>query len=218
MVRECKAAHRQRGIYNSQIKMCELIIGLTGGIGAGKSVISRICRGRGYAVYDCDSEAKRIMDSSESMQESLRCRFGNECFTDEGRIDRKFLASKIFGNEQHRLWLNTIVHASVKEDVAAWAAALPGKICFVESAVLHESGLDRFSEAIWLVDAPEELRIERVIHRNGTTSEEVRSRIASQSNEFEMLPAAKVCTILNDDVHPLLPQIDKLLNDINSII
>lgn len=198
--------------------MSELIIGLTGGIGAGKSVVSRICRGMGYQVYDCDSEAKRIMDGSESIRRALLNRFGNQCFTVGNNIDRKFLASRIFSNEENRQWLNSIVYKVVREDVKRWADSVPDRICMVESAVLHESRLDELTEAIWLIDAPEHTRIKRVIERNNATEKEVRARIATQNAEIKMLPMQKVCTILNDDTHALLPQIEKLLHDINSII
>ena len=189
------------------------VIGITGGIGAGKSVVSRILRLKGYPVYDCDSEARSLMESSEEILVALQGRFGEECILECGGLNRGYIASRVFNDAEELTWLNALVHGAVREDVRDWveAHASAGKeILFVESAILYTSGLDKMCDRIWLVTAPEELRLERAMQRGGASEEDLRRRIESQRMEFDSLPAGKVseiensCTSLLDRVEELL--------------
>lgn len=189
-----------------------MIIGICGGIGSGKSVVSRILRLRGEAVYDCDLEAKRIMDKSQEVLSALNARYGSEVCPKEGPICRPELARRIFDNDGERLWLNSLVHRLVREDIERWAdsnSRCGKKRCFVESAILATSGLGVMCSEIWIVAAPEEVRIARVIDRDRLAEESIRKRIQSQEKEEQLLRQSGIPLkiIDNDGKAPLLPQI-----------
>lgn len=186
------------------------VIGITGGIGAGKSVVSRSLRCRGLAVYDCDSEARRIMEGSESLKREIACRFGDGCIGPDGSLCRPAIAGVVFADDAHRLWLNSRVHALVRDDISRRVAEAGDGVFFVESAIMKSSGLDRMCDAIWLVEAPLELRVRRACRRDGSARGAVMARIRSQSAEFDGLDCPRVETIFNDGRSPLLAQIDGL--------
>lgn len=188
------------------------IIGITGGIGAGKSVVSRILRLKGYQVYDCDSEASRLMEDFPDLRSNLKERFGEECYDAHGKLNRKFLASRIFCDSGHRNWVNSLVHKTVREDIARRTEAAEG-IFFIESAIMVTSRLDEMCDEIWLVDAPVGLRIERAVARGGS-SEDISRRIGIQEREYECLPSGKTKVIDNGDGAALLPRIDSLLENL----
>lgn len=188
------------------------IIGITGGIGAGKSVVSRILRLKGHEVYDCDSEATRLMEDFPDLRSNLRDRFGEECYDTHGKLNRKFLASRIFCDSSHRDWVNSLVHKAVREDIARRAEGVDS-ILFIESAIMVTSRLDGMCDEIWLVDAPEEVRIERAVERGGSR-EDISRRIKAQESEYESLPPGKTWVIENGKGSALLPQIDSLLENL----
>lgn len=190
------------------------LIGITGGIGAGKSVVSRVLRLKGYAVYDCDEEAKRLMIESNSLRDNLINRFGDECIID-GTLNKSFIATRIFNDSEARGWLNRQVHGAVASDIDEWCK---GKgLAFVESAILHTSGLDKKCDEIWLVVAPEETRIARALKRGGIEEDNLRKRIEAQKDEFDSLPQ-DITRELRNDGCGLLKQIELALNDINKSI
>ena len=167
-----------------------MIVGICGGIGSGKSVVSRILRLRGYAVYDCDLEARRIMDSSEEVLLALNSRFGDDVCPVGGPICRAELARRVFGDDDSRLWLNSLVHRLVREDVVEWHKAQSDagrKVCYVESAILASSGLAAMCGEILIVDAPEDVRIARVKDRDSLDEDSIRSRIRSQMQEERLV-------------------------------
>lgn len=189
-----------------------MIIGICGGIGSGKSVVSRILRLRGEVVYDCDLEAKRIMDTSDEVLAALHSRYGDAVCRVGGPICRPELARRVFGSDVERLWLNSLVHRLVKEDVELWHAAMMAEgrgRCFVESAILASSGLADMCDEVWLVTASEATRIARIRERDLLDEEDVRNRILSQHEEELMLSASgkPVRVIDNSGAVPLLEQI-----------
>lgn len=159
-------------------------IGITGGIGSGKSVVSNLLRVMGYPVYDTDSEARRLMNTSTELKRQIVEAFGPDVYAG-GVLDRPRLASLVFGNPEQIARLNAIVHPAVRHDFDRWSRSCRADICFVESAILYESHLDHLVDEVWLVTAPEALRIERVQQRSGLTPDEVRRRIASQMSDEE---------------------------------
>ena len=188
-----------------------MMIGICGGIGSGKSVVSRILRLRGVPVYDCDLEAKRIMDTSEEVLDALNERYGDAVCPQGGPICRSELARRVFGSDEERLWLNGLVHSLVRKDVALWHEALTVQgyqRCFVESAILATSGLAAMCDEVWLVTAPEDVRIARTLARDSISEEAVRSRIRTQREEEKLLDASAlpVRIIDNSGKLPLLPQ------------
>lgn len=183
------------------------LIAITGGIGAGKSVLSRVLRVLGYAVFDCDAEAKALMDGSEEIRRRIAGEICAEAIV-EGAIDRKRLAAEIFNDDSKRLKLNGIVHAAVKDWLHEWHAAQKTDVAFVETAILYSSGLDCMVDAEWRVVAPRDLRVERVMRRNATDRESVLARMATQqADENPAQPLADVLEIVNDDRQAVLPQV-----------
>lgn len=187
------------------------LIGITGGIGSGKSVVSRILRLRGEAVYDCDLEAKRIMDESEEVLTALNERFGEEVCPIGGPIDRKALSRHVFGSDEHRIWLNSLVHRLVRDDIFHWKnqfEEIGVSRCYVESAILATSGLTAMCDEIWIVTAPEEQRIARVKGRDGLDEEHIRKRIQSQKEEerLVLVSGIPVRTIDNGNNSSLLAE------------
>lgn len=188
------------------------MIGVCGGIGSGKSVVSRVMRLRGEAVYDCDLEAKRIMDGSEEVISALNLRYGDAVCPKGGPICRTELAKRVFGNDEERLWLNALVHRLVREDVGRWHAAKMAEgygRCFVESAILVSSGLAEMCREVWIVTASEEVRVARIKERDSLSEEAIRKRIRSQREEERLLDelAIPVRYIDNSGTIELLPQL-----------
>ena len=185
-----------------------MLIGITGGIGAGKSVVSRILRLKGYPVYDCDLRARILMENSEEIRQALMSRFGEEVISDDGTLDRALIATRVFANVEERDWLNKLVHGAVRDDLSKWTDEHGGAVCFVESAIMVTSGLDRMCDAIWLVDAPQEVRMARAIGRGGVDPENIALRMEAQRGEFDGLPPNKTIIIENTDQRSLLEQTD----------
>ena len=156
-----------------------MIIGITGGIGSGKSTIARALAARGYAVYDCDKEAKRIIAENKDVQQQIIALLGEEAFI-EGGYNTAYVAQRVFREPELLERLNHIVHPAVKEDI------LKKQPDFVESAILYEAGLDAICDKIFVIEAPEDIRIARTIARDyhGDASPEnidkVRARIRAQ--------------------------------------
>ena len=120
-------------------------IGITGGIGNGKSVLSRILHCAGVPVYDCDTEAKRIMNDNAEVRYLLVQHFGKECYTPDLQLDRKYLAGCIFGNVENLRLVNSIVHPRVKDDFLLWCNTVKSPVVAMESAILFESGFSGVS-------------------------------------------------------------------------
>lgn len=188
------------------------IIGITGGIGSGKSTVSSICRAKGYNVYDCDSNAKQIMSESDDVRNKILDIFGNDTIDNDGNINRNYLADIIFNDKNKREQLNNIVHTAIREDIIRWINDSKDNLLFIESAILCSSSIDKITDEIWLVIADEESRIQRVIKRNNTDRKDVVSRINSQRNEYDLLNWSKTHRIYNNEEDSLILQINQLLN------
>ena len=154
-------------------------VGITGGIGSGKSRIAQELAKRGFVVYDCDREAKRIIEEDASVQKAIIELLGEEAFTERG-YNTAYVAKHVFAEPELLSRLNAIVHPAVKEDL------IRTKPDIVESAILFEAGLDKLCDSIIVVEAPEEVRIARVIARDykgeatADNIEKVRARMCAQ--------------------------------------
>ena len=183
-------------------------VGITGGIGSGKSRVCSMLEGFGVAVYDADSRAKGLMNSSPTLREALVRRFGAEVYTDEG-INRAYLAERVFSDGEELMALNAIVHPAVMEDFDRWAEAQQGHYVVLESAILFEAGLESRVDATVAVMAPEELRVERVMARDGATKEQVLARINNQMSDDERADRAKY-GVVNIDIEDLEEDVEQL--------
>lgn len=185
------------------------LIGINGGIGTGKSLICRMLRILGYDVYDCDFHAKVLMDQSDDIKRQLSDNFGDIVSAD-GAIDRKRLAAIVFADAVRLQRLNDIVHEAVRADLRQWVAR-QNRTCFVESAILYQSGLDRLVTEVWEVTAPREIRLARVKKRDKSCENDIIRRMERQDEFHPERRHNRERLIVNDDNQPLLPQILRLL-------
>lgn len=193
-----------------------MIVGITGGIGCGKSVVSKIIGLMGYPVYDSDKNAKKIIDESDEIKTSLITRFGTEIYNGTN-LNRKLLAEKIFSDNEARFFVNSLIHPAVLKDFIRWSELNLKKadVVFVESAILFESGFNKYVDKILLVISTDKLRIERVKKRDNALTSEVRKRIQSQISQKELIKKSDFI-IENDEKKSLLQQILLFLEDIRS--
>ena len=188
-------------------------IGITGGIGSGKSVVSRLLETMNIPVYNTDKEAKRITSTSRIIKEKLIQKFGQELYNDN-ELNKKKLASLIFNNPINLNYVNSVIHPEVFEDFSFWKKTIFGKAFVgIESAILFESGLNKMTDIDILVSAPLELRIERVILRDNLNKEEILNRIRNQMSEEEQKYLADYI-VFNDNVQALIPQINTFINQL----
>ena len=183
-------------------------IGVTGGIGSGKSTVCELLRDRGVAVYDSDSRAKQLMAESDALREQLIAAFGAECYNAEG-LNRAFLASKVFGNEEALQQLNSIVHPAVRADFQTWAERQQSPYVVLESAILFEAGFESEVDATLAVMAPMPMRLERTMARDGVDKESVMCRMEHQLSDDELHSRANR-TIVNINREYLEGDIEQL--------
>lgn len=195
------------------------MIVIAGGIGAGKSVVARILRLKGFGVFDCDLEARRMMEEEGELIASVRNIVGEDVYDAANRLDRPLLASRLFADPEIRQSINREVHSAVRKRIEEWMGFSKGNL-FVETAIGGESGIAPMADEIWLVDASEELRIERVMERDRRPEEQIKSIIDAQRREEERLAesGARVVRLINDGKRSLLQQIEKELNTLNENI
>lgn len=188
-------------------------IGLTGGIGSGKSTIARILKQMGFPVYIADTEASRLMNRHPGIHDDIVMHFGKSTYTAEGYIDKPLLAKLIFNNPDNLATINQIVHPRVMEDFRQWGEHQTGDLIFFESAILFEAGLNSAFPYIICVTAPEAIRLNRVMARDKTAPEQVKARIRNQMNDSEKCRQSDFI-IYNDDKHPVIDQILKIVEEL----
>ncbi len=183
-------------------------VAITGGIGSGKSVVCSILEEFGVAVYNSDLRAKKLMSCSDALRQQLMERFGAEVYTSEG-LNRAYLAERVFGNAEELAALNAIVHPAVMADFDAWAEAQVGGYVVLESAILFEAKLENRVDAVVSVMAPEALRVERAMARDGASRELVEARIRAQMSDDERSDRSKYA-IVNIDLDELREDVEQL--------
>ena len=181
-------------------------IGLTGGIGSGKSMVTSIFAMLGVPVYEADRAAKDLMHSNRLLQDKLKTAFGAELFNG-GELNRKYFAGVIFADRDALYQADSIIHPFVLEDYASWCASHAAAVyTLMEAAILFESGAGQLMDSVIAVTSPTDLRIERVMKRDNCTREDVIARMQSQLTEDERTGKATFI-ITNDDAHLLIPQV-----------
>ena len=191
------------------------LIGITGGIGAGKSTVSTICKHLGFKVYNSDQRAKEIVSEDSIIKKKLISFFGNNVYKN-GVLDRKFLSDKIFNDKSSLQQINSIIHPAVKKDFNSWVINNSNeKILFKESALLFESGAYKELDKIILIVSDKNLRVSRVLNRDQKRSKkEIESIIDKQINEADAIKYADI-VIDNNHKKMLLPsvirEIEKLM-------
>lgn len=190
-------------------------IGITGGIGSGKSLICQIFKTLKVPVFEADREAKVIIDSDPATREALGELLGNRIFGTDGKINRQLMAGIIFNDQDLLLKVNGIIHPAVRCRFNEWHKIQRSHYVIQEAAILFESGVFQLMDLNIVVSAPEEVRILRVIQRDGVTKEKVLERMKNQWPEEKKLAMADFI-IHNDDSQSLIRQVldihQKLLN------
>lgn len=159
-------------------------LGITGGIGSGKSFVAGIIRKLGFPVYDCDTEARRLMTEDQEVRSRLEALLGSNLYA-SGGLDRQLMAEYLFAGEANARRVDGIVHPAVRSDFARWATAQNSLLVGLESAILFESGFGDAVDKVLLVSSPEVVRIMRVMERDKVTQEQVRARMARQMSDAE---------------------------------
>lgn len=188
---------------------------IAGGIGSGKSTVSRVLECMGYRVYDCDSRAKEIMDRDIAIKREIAERVSPEALLVDMSLDRRHISQVVFSDKEKLSILNEIVHGAVRNDIDAWVHRHDNdRLLFVETAIPRSAGLDMIADYVWMVEAPTDVRIDRVCRRNGLEPESVIRRMEAQQYESEIIND-NVSVIINDGRQSLLLQIEALLQSIS---
>jgi dephospho-CoA kinase len=182
-----------------------LKVGLTGGIGSGKSTVAAIFEVIGISVYYADTAAKRLMNENQTLKQEITELFGNDAYKN-GQLDRALIASRVFNDAGKLEALNKIVHPVTINDAEKWMGEQKGHYAIKEAAIIFESGSNRSLDKVIGVFAPEAVRIMRVIERDNVTAETVKKRMLNQMNEDEKM---RLCdfVIYNDETRFLIPQV-----------
>ena len=189
-------------------------IGLTGGIGSGKSTVSHLLGIMGVPVYVADTESKRLVNTSPHIRKQLIAAFGSQLYKN-GELDKAMLASLIFGNKENLQYANSVIHPAVFNDFRQWAERqTQSSFAVIESAILFDSGFHETVDVTVNVSAPLEIRIRRVEKRDRVSRETIQARINSQIPE-EARNRLSDYVILNDETSALIPQVENLLNVLN---
>lgn len=198
---------------NSLIKL-----GITGGIGSGKSFVSALFVSRGIPVFDSDTEARKLMLTDSHIINTLKSYFGDKVYVD-GELNKPYLASCLFNSSENAEKINSLVHPCVREAFCQWAEKQynEGKhIVAIESAILFESGFESIVDKVVMVHAPLEIRILRVMNRDNTSREKVIERIKSQLDDEQKMSRSDY-VIENNGTESLDEQIDNIFRNLRYI-
>lgn len=189
-------------------------VGVTGGIGSGKSTLCRLLAQQGASLYVADDEAKRLMQGDAVLRERIIAAFGTEAYTPEG-LNRPWLAARVFQDAEALAQLNGLVHPAVMADFERWAereAAAGAPYLVFESAILFSAGFGHVVDFTVAVLAPEPLRIERTCRRDGVSPEAVRRRMQAQMGDDELVARADyaVVNIVEEELAATADRLDKI--------
>lgn len=188
-------------------------IGVTGGIGSGKSTVCKVFEVLGIPVYYADVEAKRLMQHNHLLKIAIREHFGHEVYDSDGNLDRMFLAKMVFSDKDKLALLNSLVHPVTIRDAELWAERQDAPYVIKEAALMFESEAFHYVDKVIGVSAPEPLRIKRTMNRDLVERGEVIRRMKNQMDEETKM---KMCDyiIFNDEQQAVIPQVLKLHEEI----
>lgn len=197
--------------------MKKLHIGVTGGIGSGKTVVCRIFETLGYPVFYADDEAKKVMTDDAGLVKEIKQHFGENAYFDDGSLNRKFLSDIVFHDTDKLDILNGLVHPATIRAYREWAEKQQSSLIFKEAALLFESNSYKLSDFNILVTAPVSIRIHRVVKRDHVTEAIVKARMDKQMIDEEKEKLADFI-VVNDDKRALIPQVLSLNDHFLSLI
>ncbi len=190
------------------------IVGITGGIGSGKSFVCTILEKMGYSVYYSDDRAKFLIDSDPRIHKELNLMMGEKAYSEDG-LNRELVSNKLFNDPELRQKINKLIHPIVREDFDQWKRSFKDeKFIFNEAAILFETGAYLNYDAVILVHAPLELKLKRIKKRDGSSEEEILKKMKSQWSDEQKMKLTPY-RILNDGNNPLTDTISALLKKIN---
>ena len=196
--------------------MDKTVIACTGGIGSGKSAIVSAFAALDIPSYDCDSRTKALYRTDDALKRRIAGLLGDDVLTSDGALDLKLMAARIFADGQMLERLEAIVHPAVAEDFCRWAATQKSDIVIMESAILQQKPFfDNFADYTITVSAPEDIRIQRVMRRDGLSLEQVRVRLASQWTDAQREAHADL-VLRTDDCSASLPKILELIDKLRN--
>ncbi len=184
-------------------------VGITGGIGSGKSTICNFFRVLGIPVFEADTEAKKLINSSSAIRSKLIIQFGEDIYLPDHTINRKKLAELIFNSPFLLEKVNSIVHPEVRRHFHEWCEKQTSPYIVHEAAIMFESGFYKMMDETILITAPENIRIQRVLDRENTTEEDVKNRILKQWTDEEKMKLATYI-INNNNEELIIPQLIEL--------
>ncbi|MBR5694966.1 MAG: dephospho-CoA kinase [Paludibacteraceae bacterium] len=185
-------------------------IGITGGIGSGKSVVSEVFSRMGIPAYNADNASKLLISTRKDLITALKKILGSDIYV-HGSLDKKKMAQLIFNDKELLTRVNSIIHPAVIEDFKIWSESQMATSVACETAILFESGMDKLVDIKITVTAPLETRIRRCVTRDGLTEEQIRARINNQMDDEERIRRSDF-VIINDEKHAIIPQIKEIIN------
>jgi len=184
-------------------------IGITGGIGSGKTYVSNYLKRQGFPVYNCDDRAKIIMKDDENVKAEIIKLIGENAYLEDGNLNKPVIREFLYASKENQEKIGALVHPQVKDDFLMWCNFQDSEVMFMESAILYESGLADVVDKVIYVFASDEVRMHRIIHRDKITRNEAYDRIRAQMPEAVKLKLADYCIINNgtNNIHKQLQNI-----------
>ena len=192
-------------------------VGLTGGIGSGKSTVSKILISKGFSVYNSDNRAKWLMNNNDNLKSNIISIFGNKAYL-KGSLNRKYLSAKVFNDSLKLKALNNLVHPLVAIDFKNWLLHQKSKdFVFKEAAILIESGAYKEMDKIIVVSCPENIRLERVLKRDGNSPQLVKKRMQNQISETEKINHADFVVKNNGSESDLVLEVEFVISKLKNL-
>lgn len=189
-----------------------IVIGITGGIGSGKSTVSRYLKEKGFLVLDADEIAKNLFVKGNIVYETLLQKYGKDILDEEANIIREELGNIVFNNREELDFLNQLTHSKVEEHiVGVLKESIDEKVVFLDVPLLFEAGVDKYCDFVWMIFVEEGKKIHRTMARDNISEEKVRSIIANQMGEDEKAKKSDEVIDNNKGIEELLKNVDRIL-------
>jgi dephospho-CoA kinase len=194
----------------SRLRGGPLVVGLTGGIASGKSTVGNLFVERGVPLLDGDQVARDVVAPPSPALAAIAAHFGADYLQADGTLDRRRLRQRVFADAGARRELEAITHPLIRQRIAEWLQAQTGPYCFLSVAILVESSMDRLVDRILVVDTPEEMQLERLVHRDAIAEPLARQMMAAQASRADRLKRADDVIDNTQGPESLLPQVERL--------